>query len=84
MELETRYQTRWRDRNISEPEPASETIYSVIRSHLEGSGRKVFTTRELKQEMRPPYSFEQLHQSLELGDEVELLERDMNLWLYED
>jgi hypothetical protein len=84
MDLETRYRSKWRDRDVGDPEPASETVYEVILSHLEGAGRKVFTTRELQDEMRQPYSFEQLHASLELGEEVEMLEHDMNLWLYAD
>ncbi|MFB6190023.1 MAG: hypothetical protein ABEJ91_00445 [Candidatus Nanohaloarchaea archaeon] len=82
MELENRYQSSWRNREVGEAEPASEAIYRVILSHLNGSGRTVFSTRELRDEMPQPYSFEQVHASLELGGEVEMLEEDTNLWLY--
>lgn len=83
MSLGTQYDITFEARSLLEdPDPGSGMVAKVIESHLEGDGRRIFTTRELLEEMRQPYCYSQLQNSAGRSEYIDLLEEDMDLWLY--
>lgn len=60
-------------------------VYPVLE---DSSGRKVFQVNEVKDEIRPPYSYREVKDALEYASsetgEVDLLEEDMDLFLYSE
>lgn len=70
-------------------ESRAERIYATfVQSVLEEfDGREVFQPNEVQDEMRPPYSYKEVKNALQYGAEnsegLQLLEKDMDLYLLE-
>ncbi|WP_414838299.1 hypothetical protein ACK3SF_02755 [Candidatus Nanosalina sp. VS9-1] len=51
-------------------------------------GREIFQVHEVKDDIRPPYSYREIRDALEYGsresDELEFIEEDMDLFLYRE
>lgn len=68
----------------------AEHVYNTFVNDIlnQFDSRKIFQPNEVREEMRPPYTYTEIKSALEYGaenkDDVELLESDMDLFLYED